>query len=69
MWLALSLNCYKWYQNQPSNPMWARIQCGLDEDIGDLSGGDCDASNSEKCVMCAWDESHIGHILGQTNLY
>jgi hypothetical protein len=49
--------------------MWARIQCGLDEDIGDLSAGDCDASNSEKYVMCVWDESHIGHILGQTRLY
>ena len=39
---------------------------GLNEDVRDISGGDCDAPKSDKCV-CA--ESHIGYILGRTGLY
>ena len=51
-----------------ANPV---ISCGFgymgpNEDVRDVSGGDCDAPNSDKCV-CA--ESHIGHILGRTGLY
>jgi hypothetical protein len=65
MWLALSLGCYKWYQSQPSN-LCGLGHMGPNEDVRDLSGGDCDAPKSDKC-MCA--ESHIGHILGRTGLY
>jgi hypothetical protein len=39
---------------------------GPNEDVKDLSGRDCNAPNSDKCV-CA--ESHIGHILDRTELY
>ena len=35
------------------------------EDVRDLSGGDCDTPKSDKC-MCV--ESHIGHILGRTGM-
>ena len=38
----------------------------LTEDIRDLSKGDCDALNSDKCV---YTESHIGHILSRTGFY
>jgi hypothetical protein len=43
MWLALGIR---------ANPV---IPCGLghmgpNEDVRDLSGGDCDAPNSDKCV-------------------
>ena len=39
---------------------------GSDEDIKDLSGGDCDAPNSWGWGggACVCVESHIGHILG-----
>ena len=45
-----------------ANPI---IPCGLgymgpNENVRDLSGGDCDVPKSDKC-MCA--ESHIGYIL------
>ena len=39
---------------------------GPNEDVRDLSGGDCDAPNSDKFVCV---ESHIRHILGRTRLY
>jgi hypothetical protein len=39
---------------------------GPNEDVRDLSGGDCDALKFDKCICV---ESHIGHILGQTGLY
>ena len=37
-WLTLFLDRYIWYQNRPNNPVWSP-----NEDINDLSGGDCDA--------------------------
>ena len=48
-----------------ANPV---IPCGLgyigpNENVRDLSGGDCDAPKSDKC-MCV--EFHIGYILGRT---
>ena len=39
---------------------------GPNEDVRDLSRGDCDAPNSDKCVFA---ESHIGQLLGRTGLY
>ena len=39
---------------------------GPNEDVRDLSGEDCDAPNSDKCVFA---ESHIGQLLGRTGLY
>ena len=39
---------------------------GLDEDIKDLSGGYCDVPNFDKCMYV---KSHIGHILGRTEIY
>ena len=43
---------------------------GPNEDIKDLSGGDCDAPNLIDCVMCVGvDESHIGYLLGKFRLY
>ena len=39
---------------------------GLNEDVRDLSGRDCDAPNFDKCVCV---EFHIGHILGRIELY
>jgi hypothetical protein len=36
------------------------------EDVRDLSGGDCDAPIFDKCMYA---ESHIGYILGRTGLY
>ena len=49
MWLALPLGCYKWYQSQPSNLVWVG-HMDPNEDVRDLSGGDCDATNSDKYV-------------------
>jgi hypothetical protein len=51
-----------------ANPV---ISCGIghmgpNEDVRDLSGGDCDAPNFDKYV-CA--ESYIGHILDRIGLY
>ena len=40
------------------------------EDVRDLSGGDCDAPNLIDCVMCVvCDKSHIGYLLGRFGLY
>ena len=36
------------------------------ENVRDLSEGDCDAPKSDKC-MCV--ESHMGYMLGETGLY
>ena len=36
------------------------------EDVRDLSEGDCDALKSDKCMYA---EFHIGHILSRTGLY
>ena len=43
---------------------------GSNEDVRDLSGGDCDAP-IWLIVWCVWvcDESHIGYLLGWTGLY
>ena len=38
------------------------------KDIKDLSGRDYDAPKSDKCV-CVCVESHIGQMLGRTELY
>jgi hypothetical protein len=47
------------------------ISCGIkhigfNEDVRDLSGGDCDAPNSDKCVRV---KSYIGHILDRIRFY
>ena len=51
MWLALPLGCYKWGIRANSV-----IPCGLghmdpNEDVRDLSGGNCDAPKSDKCIL------------------
>ena len=65
MWLALSLGCYNGIRAN-SVILCELRHMGPNEDVRDLSGGDCDAPKSNKC-MCV--ESHIGHILGRTGLY
>ena len=43
---------------------------GLNEDVRDLSEGDCDAP-IWLIVWCVWvcDEFHIGYLLGRSGLY
>uniref|UniRef100_A0A2N9IIP1 Integrase catalytic domain-containing protein n=1 Tax=Fagus sylvatica TaxID=28930 RepID=A0A2N9IIP1_FAGSY len=66
MWLALSLGCYKWYQSQPSNPVWARTYGN--EDVRDLSGEDCDAPNSNKYISYRiWSQWYIEVRMGTSD--
>ena len=43
---------------------------GPNEDVRDLSGGDCDVP-IWLIAWCVWvcDESHIGYLLGRSGLY
>ena len=45
-------------------------QSGPNEDVRDLSGGDCDTL-IWLIVWCVWvcDEFHIGYLLGKSGLY
>ena len=67
MWLALSWVVTNGIRANPIN-LCGLGHMGPNEDVRDLSGGDCDAPNSDKCV-CVFVESHIGQLLGRIGLY
>ena len=62
-----------WYQSRVGNPMWAwrhyPHKVGHNEDIKDLSKGDCDTL-IWLIVWCVWvcDKSHIWYLLGRVRL-
>ena len=57
-----------WYPYVGSETLPHKV--GLNEDVRDLSGGDCDAL-IWLIMWCVWvcDESHIGYLLGWIGFY
>ena len=54
MWLTISLSSHKWYQVTPCGSGALHNNVKLDDDVRNLSGGDCVAPNCKDVIGLNW---------------